>query len=59
MTLDDTVAMMRLMDRIREQIGVRYPVELQDDPAGGGLAGPAGGASGQDPDGRRAGGPTG
>ena len=25
--LDDTVAMMRLMDRIREQVGVRYPGE--------------------------------
>ena len=27
MPLDDTVAMMRLMDRIREQIGVRYAVD--------------------------------
>jgi predicted dehydrogenase len=32
--LDDTVAMMRLMDRIREQIGVRYAVDGASPPTG-------------------------
>ncbi|WP_030421623.1 Gfo/Idh/MocA family protein [Streptomyces sp. NRRL F-5065] len=47
--LDGTLAVMRTLDAIRAQVGVRYPGETEDDDTGGAGAEAAGGAGGPVP----------